>query len=110
MSMISRRPVVKPPIAPPSALPSVLVTMSTRPITPACSALPRPVLPTKPVACESSTSTVARWRSARSQIDLRSATVPSMLNTPSVAIRTWRQPFARASPRQRSRSAMSLLA
>ena len=57
--MISCRPVVKPPLAPPSALPSVLVMMSTRPMTPRCSGVPRPVWPMKPVACESSTITAA---------------------------------------------------
>jgi hypothetical protein len=42
------RPLVKPPAAPPSALPSVDVMTSTRPMTPQCSGVPRPVLPTKP--------------------------------------------------------------
>ena len=44
-STISRRPLVKPPDAPPSALPSVLVTTSTRSMTPWYSGVPRPVGP-----------------------------------------------------------------
>ena len=85
-SMISRRPLVYPPDAPPIALPSVPVTMSTRSITPQCSGVPRPPGPTKPTACESSTITIASYRSARSQIAARSAITPSIENTPSVAI------------------------
>ena len=47
-STISRRAAVKPPLAPPSALPRVEVMMSTRPATPQCSGVPRPVGPKKP--------------------------------------------------------------
>ena len=78
---------VKPPLAPPSALPSVEVMMSTRPATPQCSGVPRPVGPKKPVAWLSSTITSASYRSARSQISASGATSPSMEKTPSVAIR-----------------------
>ena len=49
-STISRRAAVKPPLAPPRALPRVDVMMSTRPATPQCSGVPRPVGPKKPVA------------------------------------------------------------
>ena len=95
---------VNPPAAPPSALPSVEVVMSMRPWTPWCSAVPLPVGPTKPDACESSTMTIASYLSARSQICGSGATVPSMLNTPSVAIRTRRAPPSRASLSFASRS------
>ena len=60
-STTSARPLVNPPDAPPSALPSVPVMMSTRPITPQCSCVPRPVLPTNPVAWQSSTITSASY-------------------------------------------------
>ncbi len=58
-STIAFLPVVNPPAAPPSALPSVEVITSMRPMTPQCSCVPRPVLPTKPVAWLSSTITIA---------------------------------------------------
>jgi len=54
-------------LAPPRALPSVPVRMSTRPITPLSSCVPRPVRPMKPTAWESSTMTSAPCFSARSQ-------------------------------------------
>ena len=59
MPITSREPAVQPPSAPPSALPNVVVMMSTRPPTPWCSQVPRPVLPMKPVAWLSSTISVA---------------------------------------------------
>jgi len=52
------------------ALPSVDVITSTRFITPLNSGVPRPVLPMKPVAWESSTMTMASYFSARSQMSL----------------------------------------
>ena len=55
--MTSRLPAVQPPRAPPRALPRVVVMMSTRPATPQCSKVPRPVRPMNPVAWESSTRT-----------------------------------------------------
>jgi len=67
-------------------LPSVPVIMSTRSITPQCSCVPRPVLPIKPTAWLSSTITKAPYWSAKSQIAFRLATIPSIENTPSVAM------------------------
>ncbi len=90
ISTISLRAVVKPPSAPPSALPSVDVMMSTSPRTPQCSTAPRPVAPRKPVACDSSTITIASYRFARSTISRSLATSPSIEKTPSVAIRMLR--------------------
>ena len=60
-SIISCLPVVNPPEAPPNALPNVEVQISTLSITPQYSADPRPVFPMKPVACESSTITIALY-------------------------------------------------
>jgi len=60
--------------------------MSTRPMTLWCSCVPRPVLPMKPTACESSTMTIALCFSARSQIAGRFAMEPSIEKTPSVVI------------------------
>ena len=97
-----------PPLAPPSALPSVPVTMSTRSPTPKCSGVPRPRGPTKPTACESSTITIAPWRSASSQISSSLATKPSIEKTPSVAISVRRAPAACS--RHAASSSMSLLA
>ena len=77
--------------------------MSTRPATPQCSGVPRPVLPMKPVAWESSTSTSARWRSARSHISASGATSPSIEKTPSVTISRKRAPAASFSFASRSR-------
>ncbi len=79
--------------------------MSTRPATPQCSGVPRPVGPKKPVAWLSSTITSASWRSARSQIGPSGATSPSMENTPSVAISRVRAD--EAAFRMRSSSSMS---
>ncbi len=59
----------------------------------------------KPVAWESSTISVARYLSARSQISGRGATVPSIEKTPSVTIS--RKRWAWASRSFASRSAMS---
>ena len=53
--------VVNPPDAPPNALPRVDVQISTLSITPPNSADPRPVFPMNPVACESSTITMALY-------------------------------------------------
>ena len=47
-STSSLRPLMQPPEAPPSALPNVVVIRSTRPRTPKCSGVPRPVFPMKP--------------------------------------------------------------
>ncbi len=47
-----------------------------------------------PVACESSTTTVAPWRSASSQMPGNGAIVPSIENTPSVTTRRERAPAA----------------
>ncbi len=105
---ISRRPLVYPPDAPPSAFPSVPVRMSTFPITPLASCEPRPLLPMNPTACESSTNTSAPCRSASAQIAPRSATMPSIENTPSVAMSRCRAGFAARSCV--SRSVMSLFA
>ena len=80
--------------------------MSTLPITLQYSCVPRPVLPMKPTACESSTITRASYFSARSQIDLRLAMIPSIEKTPSVAIS--RNLASLASWSLASRSAMSL--
>ena len=44
------------------------VSYTHLPMTPQCSCVPRPWAPTKPTACESSTSTSAPYSSARSQI------------------------------------------
>jgi hypothetical protein len=63
--MTSLRPDVKPPIAPPRALPRVPVMMSILPITLQCSWVPRPVLPMKPEACDSSIMVSAPYFSAR---------------------------------------------
>ena len=85
-STISFFPVVKPPAAPPSALPSVEVITSTFACTPKCSGVPRPVFPMKPLACESSTITIAPYFSASSQMRSSFARYPSIEKTPSVAI------------------------
>ena len=60
--------------------------MSIRPSTPQCSGVPRPFLPTKPTAWLSSTITMASYFSARSQMPVSLAMMPSIENTPSVAI------------------------
>ena len=73
--------------------------MSTLPSTPQCSAEPRPCLPTKPTAWLSSTITIASYFSARSQTPFRLAMMPSMENTPSVAISRKRQSSAFLQPR-----------
>ena len=53
-------PATKPPAAPPRALPSVPVTITfSAPRTPNRSSTPRPVSPTTPIPCESSTISVA---------------------------------------------------
>ena len=56
-------------------------------MTPQCSCVPRPPAPMNPVACESSTTTVAPCRSASSQMPGSGAIVPSIENTPSVTTR-----------------------
>ena len=61
------------------------------------SGVPRPASPTKPTAWESSTIVSASWRSARSQIADRFATMPSIEKTPSVATSLKRAPAASAS-------------
>ena len=76
--------------------------------TPQVAGVPLPERPTMPTAWLSSTITIASSSPARSQMDLRSAKVPSMENTPSVAIMRYRAP--RASTNLASSSAMSLLA
>src|SRR5581483_1995091 len=58
-SQTSSLAATKPPAAPPRAFPSVEVITSTSPRRPQCSATPRPVSPTTPVPCESSTTSVA---------------------------------------------------
>src|SRR5205814_630483 len=73
ISTVSAAEAVKPPEAPPKAFPRVEVMMSIRPSTPQCSAVPRPVLPTKPVACESSIMTKAAYLSAKLQISFNGA-------------------------------------
>ncbi len=60
--------------------------MSILPTTPQCSWVPRPVLPMKPLACESSTKTRALYFSARATIWSSLARSPSMENEPSVMI------------------------
>ena len=81
------RAAVQPPDAPPSALPNVVVRMSTRPATPQCSGVPRPVLPMKPVAWrvvhhhERAGACRPGRRSSAS-----GATSPSIEKTPSVTI------------------------
>ena len=81
---------------------------STRPITPWCSCVPRPLGPMNPTACESSTMTMASWRSASSQISASGAMYPSIENTPSVT--TNRNRASVLSCSWRSRSAMSRFA
>ena len=81
--------------------------MSTRSITPNSSGVPRPPSPTKPTACESSTSTIASNSSARSQISSSGANEPSIEKTPSVTTHTRRAPPARAASSWARRSAMS---
>lgn len=107
-SMISLRPDVYPPEAPPSAFPSVPVMMSTRPCTPQCSGVPRPVFPTKPTAWLSSTITRALYLSARSHTPFKLQIMPSIENTPSVAISFTRAPASSASFNFASRSSISL--
>lgn len=85
-SMSSFGPVVYPPAAPPNALPSVELIISTRPITLRNSSVPRPVWPKNPVAWHSSTNTSAPYLSAKLQISPSGAILPSIENTPSVAI------------------------
>ncbi|MNY46844.1 hypothetical protein D3C86_1820640 [compost metagenome] len=82
--------------------------MSMRPSTPQCSAEPRPFFPTKPTAWLSSTMTMAPYVSARSHTPPRLAMMPSIENTPSVAISLKRLPSAFFS--SSSSAAMSLLA
>ncbi len=101
-STISRLPDVNPPDAPPSALPSVDVNTSTRCMQPRILALPRPVVPTNPVAWLSSTMTSAPYFSARSQIASTRAMSPSIENTPSVAIMRSRLPGVALSLASRS--------
>ena len=60
--------------------------MSILPTTPQCSCVPRPVLPMKPEACESSTNTMALYFSASATISSSLAMSPSIEKTPSVMI------------------------
>ena len=84
VSTIAFGPVTKPPAAEPIALPSVPVVTGIFPKTPCSSAVPRPVFPRIPVACESSTaSTVPCFSQTRTHSG-RSASSPSIENTPSV--------------------------
>ena len=62
----------------------------------------------KPVACESSTTTSAWYRSASAQIAASGAIVPSIENTPSVTIMRVRAPADSTS--RASNSAMSQFA
>ena len=68
----------------PSALPSVPMSASTRPVTPSASDRPAPVGPSTPVACASSTYSMAPWRWQRSAMPESGAASPSMPNTASV--------------------------
>ena len=107
---ISRRPLVKPPLAPPSALPSVPVMMSTRSSTPCSSGVPRPFVPTKPTACESSTITIASYFSARSQMRVERRDVAVHRehavggDQPAARVRRLAQALPRARPCRCSRS------
>ena len=107
-SMISFRPDVYPPDAPPSAFPNVPVMISTRPSTPQYSAVPRPVFPTNPTAWLSSTITSALYLSARSHTPFKLQMIPSIENTPSVAISLILAPASSASFNFASRSSISL--
>ncbi len=90
--MSARLPATKPPAAPPSALPSVPVMMSTCPVKPKCSIVPRPVLPITPVPCESSTTLTALYFLRSATISGSFASEPSIENTPSVTTRTGESP------------------
>jgi hypothetical protein len=106
MSTTAPGPAMNPPAAPPSALPSVEVMMSTSPSTPKCSAVPRPVAPRTPVACESSMTTTAFSSRAICRISGSLAIAPSIENTPSVQISRRRASrLARSFSRRSSMSA-----
>ena len=94
--MISFLPDVYPPEAPPSAFPSVPVMISTLPSTPQYSEVPLPCAPTNPTAWLSSTITSALYLSARSQTPFKLQMIPSIENTPSVAISLTLAPAASA--------------
>ncbi len=99
VSTIAFGPVTKPPAADPIALPSVPVVTGIRPKTPCSSAVPRPVFPRIPVACESSTaSTVSRFSQIRTHSP-RFASSPSIEKTPSVIMSRKRDVLSSASIR-----------
>ncbi len=69
--------------------------MSTSPTMPKCSAVPRPVLPSTPVAWESSTTRTASCSRQISAMSGSVAIAPSIEKMPSVmTIRTRRSPAA----------------
>ena len=86
-------------------MPRVLVMMSTWPRTPWCSAVPRPIVPRTPVACESSMTTTASYCRASSRMPGSFAMSPSIEKMPSVTIILVRLSLAATS--FASRSAMS---
>jgi hypothetical protein len=65
---MSPRPETYPPLAPPMAFPSVPVRISTFPVTPCSSCVPRPWSPTNPAACQSSTLTKAPYSAAAREV------------------------------------------
>ncbi len=72
-------------LPPPSALPNVPVRMSTRPMTPQCSCVPRPHAPMKPVAMRVvAPSPARRTFPPDRRCPAACATKPSIENTPSV--------------------------
>ena len=90
-------PAVKPPAAEPIALPSVPVVTSIRSITPCSSAVPRPVGPSTPVACESSTANRTSLPRQIRASSRRFASSPSIEKTPSVIMRRKREVVSSAS-------------
>src|SRR5665647_1818684 len=81
--------------------------MSTRPSTPPWSMVPRPLRPSTPEACASSTIIMAPWRSAASVSPGSAPISPSMENTPSV-INSLRPGTESSSPRIFSAAEASL--
>ncbi len=100
--MSAAEPAANPPAAPPSAFPSVEVMTSTSPSTPQCSAVPRPFAPSTPVACESSTTTIASCSRAICRIAGSFAMSPSIEKIPSVQMIRRRALFALTSFARRS--------
>ena len=88
----------------PSAFPSVPMRTSTRPLTPCASAHPAPLGPRTPVACASSTYSIAPCRWQSSAMWASGAASPSMPNTASVTTSFRR---ARVSWSRRSSAPMS---